>query len=154
MSGARHGFAHGAGAESKFKQLALEKGWKVHRSGWPDFLIVADGKAQFVEVKSATDSVSDNQAELYAALSSAGVEVFIWWESSPQVLIPWRRFEERQRQEKQRAQSRSTTSRVRKAPGFDVRWFNARGQLSKRGWPASLNSRMIVAHPHAIPNPT
>ena len=96
-------------------------------------MIVADGKAHFVEVKSATDCLSDNQVELFEALGAAGVQVVIWWELAPSRLIPWRRFRDLQRRIRKSVQSRGAAApRVRKAPGFDVRRFNRRGQLPKR----------------------
>ncbi len=45
-------YAHGTSAEAKFRDKARERKWTVARAGWPDFLITADGKAEFVEVKS------------------------------------------------------------------------------------------------------
>lgn len=86
-------FAHGTSVEARFKQLATGKGWRTLRSGWPDFLVVRDGvKPRFVEVKSSTDTLSDNQVELYEALGKAGIPVYVWWELTPGRLIPWRRF--------------------------------------------------------------
>lgn len=95
-------FAHGSSAEARFKGAATAKGWKVHRSGWPDFFLTGNGRPRFVEVKSATDKISDNQAEMFEALSLTGVEVFVWWESRPTKLIPWRRFLAMQRQKARR----------------------------------------------------
>lgn len=85
-------YAHGTSIEAKFRDKALERQWKVSRGGWPDFLITADGEAQFVEIKSSTDRLSDGQVEMFTALELAGVYVKVWWEEEPGVLMRWRTF--------------------------------------------------------------
>lgn len=85
-------YAHGSSAEAKFRDLAKAKGWRVHRGGWPDFAIAANGVLRLVEVKSASDVLSEGQLELYETLSSMGIQVMVWWELTPSRLIPWKRF--------------------------------------------------------------
>lgn len=85
-------YAHGSSAEAKFKVKAEERQWQVARAGWPDFLLIADGKAEFVEVKSALDLLSDGQVEMFTALERAGIRVKVWWETEPNLLMGWRSF--------------------------------------------------------------
>lgn len=85
-------FAHGSSAEARFAELAKSRDWKVSRAGWPDFLITAEGKSEFVEVKSALDRLSDGQVEMFSALENAGIEVKVWWENKPDELLGWRAF--------------------------------------------------------------
>lgn len=98
-------YAHGTSIEAKFFQLASKRGWKLYRSGWPDFLLLSEGKLLFVEVKSANDRLSATQLELFEALSKLGIRVRVWWERTPDRLIHWRRFADTVRQvdEKERA---------------------------------------------------
>jgi hypothetical protein len=57
----------------------IEQGYEVYTSGWPDFCCVKkDGDRQivvFVEVKSATDGIRDNQKKIHAVFQSLGIEV-------------------------------------------------------------------------------
>lgn len=81
-----------APVEQRFKQMALKKGWKAHRCGWPDYLLVADGKPIMVEVKSWDDKLSKGQKELFATLELMGIVVRVWWEGEPEKLMNWRNF--------------------------------------------------------------
>jgi hypothetical protein len=61
------------------EQFVLEKfytpGTKVIRRGWPDFCLVKDGKATFVEVKSEVDTFNEAQSETNTILRDLGFEV-------------------------------------------------------------------------------
>lgn len=85
-------YAHGTSTEAKFRDMAQAREWSVARAGWPDFLITTDGKAEFVEVKSSNDRLSDGQVVMFTALELAGVHVKVWWEDEPSVLMGWRSF--------------------------------------------------------------
>jgi hypothetical protein len=91
-------FAHGSGTEAKFASLAASKGWEAHRSGWPDFLIVKDGKPCFVEVKSTDDELRPSQVKMFRALETTGLSVLVWWELYPDRLMPWKRFRKMRRE--------------------------------------------------------
>ena len=59
------------------------KGYTVLRNGWPDFLVMKEGKAFGVEVKSYGESggcaLGEGQAEMHAALLEIGLPVIIRW---------------------------------------------------------------------------
>jgi hypothetical protein len=80
------------GTELRFVLQAEEKGAKVFRAGWPDFLIEQDGKATLVEVKTNSDMIRPNQARMFAALERLGLKVFIWNPARPDRLAHWRRY--------------------------------------------------------------
>ena len=66
-------------SELEFKLRATEKGWRVHRPSWPDFLVeTPDGECFAVEVKSRTDSVRGTQSATFSLLEKMGVRCFIW----------------------------------------------------------------------------
>jgi len=78
-------------AENTFKARALDKGWRVHRPSWPDFLIERDKGWFAVEVKSKTDHCSREQIKTFDALERLGVKVFLWREAKPDILERWKR---------------------------------------------------------------
>lgn len=82
----------GTSIEARFRALAVERGWRVHRQGWPDFLLATDEGAHLVEVKSVSDKLSARQVELFTALETLGLTVKVWWEREPGKLMPWRKF--------------------------------------------------------------
>jgi VRR-NUC domain-containing protein len=90
-------YIHGDTIEAKLRDLATRRGWEVHRSGWPDFLLARGQERQFIEAKSLTDMLRPEQRRMFAALEVLGIHVKIWWEQEPQTLIPWREFTARQR---------------------------------------------------------
>jgi len=47
------------------------------KRGWPDFVIVHNGKAFFIELKTAKGRLSDNQKAAHADLMAAGADVSI-----------------------------------------------------------------------------
>ncbi len=63
--------------ESWFISEAQRRGFSVHRSGWPDYLIMRSGSFYFVEVKSKNDKLSRAQIEMHAALSEIGIKVVV-----------------------------------------------------------------------------
>ena len=69
-------------AEADFKARCFQGGWKPHRPSWPDFLIESDSELLAVEVKSAKDKISEEQARTFDLLEKAGVPVYIWKEDS------------------------------------------------------------------------
>jgi hypothetical protein len=79
-------------AENKFRALATDLGWEVHRSGWPDFFLTRGGELLLVEVKGAKDRLRPSQVSLFTAFESHGIHVKIWWSARPESLIPWRDF--------------------------------------------------------------
>jgi hypothetical protein len=88
-----NGWTEGKSAEDQFKAQAIEQGWKVVRAGWPDFLLTGLGpRPVFVEVKGVGDRIRPSQKRMFAALELAGVRVYVWWELTPNSLIPWRKF--------------------------------------------------------------
>jgi len=63
------------------------------RSGWPDFLVKHPTLGFIgVEVKSWSDKIRATQAAMFADLEEAGIKVFVWHPSTPERLIPWRKF--------------------------------------------------------------
>lgn len=79
------------GNEELFRTRAKEKRLRVHRSGWPDFLVEAEGGTYAVEVKAANDVVRLNQAIMFDALERSGIPVYVWEPKSPGRLTPWRK---------------------------------------------------------------
>ncbi len=80
-------------AEERFRRLMLERGAKVLRSGWPDFLVItAAGSALAVEVKSDGDRMRPAQVRTFEALEAAGLEIRVWWARRPESLMRWREF--------------------------------------------------------------
>jgi hypothetical protein len=80
-------------AETKFREMIAKRKCEVFRAGWPDFLLVTEaGNCLFVEVKSASDRLSETQVRTFAALEWNRVYVRIWWEKVPDALLPWRKF--------------------------------------------------------------
>ena len=65
-------------AEHRFKQQAIDKGWKVLKNGWPDYLIYKDNEIAFVEVKDGSDRLRPNQIEMLKLLSKFGLKCFTW----------------------------------------------------------------------------
>ena len=88
-----HGAPLRSEAEKRFRALAIERGCEVFRSGWPDFAMTVDGKLQLVEVKAKSDRLRASQVALFSAFEANGIEVYVWWETKPDYLIPWRRFQ-------------------------------------------------------------
>lgn len=84
-------------AESAFADRACARGRKtrVLRNGWPDFLIVEDGKTYAVEVKRDSDEIRDAQRRMFTALEAAGIKVFVWSPSKPSALTPWAKWSPR-----------------------------------------------------------
>lgn len=78
-------------SERAFARKAAQRGWKVYRGGWPDFLCIdPETEAQFlVEVKSSFDKIRESQEIMFAALELAGIHVRIF---RPDVssLVHWR----------------------------------------------------------------
>jgi hypothetical protein len=63
----------------------------VYRSGWPDFLLVEDGRAYAVEVKQGpNDRIRYRQAVMFEALESSGLRVYVWSPQTADRLTPWR----------------------------------------------------------------
>ncbi len=67
-------------AEKVFVQDAIDRGYLVYRSGWPDFLLIhkQTGERRFIEVKSPTDDLTDSQRAMFAALEQCGIEIEIY----------------------------------------------------------------------------
>jgi hypothetical protein len=72
--------------------MAQTKGWRPLRNGWPDFMVLLDGKPLFIEVKSRGDKLSRPQKRMFEALEAAGIMVRVWWEREPDRLMTWRKF--------------------------------------------------------------
>jgi len=64
--------------ESEFYEQAIRYGYTVLKRGWPDFLIVKDGKAQGVEVKSPNDVVTNEQMTMMNTLANAGIDCWVY----------------------------------------------------------------------------
>lgn len=85
-------------AEMRFVHKAFSKalrdGLKIQvlRNGWPDFLVIEDGRGYAVEVKQPTDSVRPNQATMFEVLESLGILVYVWCPKNPNTLKPWRKW--------------------------------------------------------------
>lgn len=68
--------------EDKFELLALSKGWKPTKKGWPDFLCIdKDGKPFAVEVKPQTRNgmklLKREQVTCIEYLEAAGIPCFV-----------------------------------------------------------------------------
>jgi len=79
--------------EARFFALADVRGKEVYRHGWPDFLLIDDGQAIGVEVKTDTDAIRPSQSRMFEALERSGaMHVYVWCPRNPDALTPWRRF--------------------------------------------------------------
>lgn len=67
-------------SEKLFFVDAMRHGFEIYRAGWPDFLLIhkETGQPRFIEVKSPTDSLSDNQKTMFAALEQCGIKVEVY----------------------------------------------------------------------------
>lgn len=95
---ARDGAPRGPGmndAEKAFARTAAERHptAAVHRHGWPDFLLVDDGRTFAVEVKKGVDGMRRSQVATFTALEAAGIAVFVWNPARPDRLTPWRSYQ-------------------------------------------------------------
>lgn len=86
-------------AERAFCVLADSRGKRVYRHGWPDFLVIDKDTSGvvFVEVKTGSDDIHDSQLKMFTALEDAGLRVCVWRPEEPLILVPWRRFYNRER---------------------------------------------------------
>ena len=74
----RKRFRRAQQAEERFRQWGEERGWELHKKGWPDFLCVDErGQVICVEVKSGIASLSLAQREVFAILEAAGIKCFL-----------------------------------------------------------------------------
>ena len=71
---------------------ARGKGSVPLRSGWPDFLILEEGRGFAVEVKGKYDLLSHAQVEMFSALEALDIAVFVWTPSRSTKLTPWRKW--------------------------------------------------------------
>lgn len=87
--------------EEEFLRAAYRKsGTKVYRDGWPDFLLVRDGKSFGVEIKrNAKDQLRASQVTTFIELETVGLPVFVWSPDNASVLVPWRKFDGRSQEE-------------------------------------------------------
>lgn len=78
-------------SEALFKARAMEKGWKPHRPSWPDYLVETPEGVIAVEVKSYSDTVSEEQRRTFTILESIGIKVYLWRNAkdAPNKLIRW-----------------------------------------------------------------
>ena len=74
-------------AEKRLREQALREGYEVLHSGWPDFLLVKDGKAIFVEVKGRSNEIQENQFRLLKVLEGLGLYVRIAFEGDLNDLV-------------------------------------------------------------------
>lgn len=82
-----------AGEQDFMEQLVRRRpDAKAYRAGWPDFLVQEDGKTYGVEVKCGIDDIRDSQRVMFDALERCGIPVYIWHDSAPDKLTPWRSF--------------------------------------------------------------
>lgn len=88
---------------------------KVMRAGWPDFMLVEDGRIYAVEVKSKYHRVSAVQAAIFETLEKKGIKVSVWTPGKPDRLLPWhlwnREMDIYAREKKQRALEAKWVSR-------------------------------------------
>jgi Holliday junction resolvase len=70
--------------QANIKNLLTRHGWLVRKMsaesmvGWPDLLIVRDGRVAFIEVKTAAGRVSKRQQLTHEAIREHGGQVYIW----------------------------------------------------------------------------
>jgi hypothetical protein len=82
-------------AEKAFLLKAVARKTKnveIFRAGWPDYLMIEDGKIYGVEVKTRPDNVRPRQAKMFTALERAGISVYVWSPEEPNRLLPWRKW--------------------------------------------------------------
>lgn len=66
-----------------FRPARTEHGWVTPvqgslGAGWPDLVLVRDGRCLFVELKSDAGKVAPEQHAVHAALLACGLDVRVW----------------------------------------------------------------------------
>lgn len=77
-----------------FRPARTARGWRTavagDGAGWPDLVLVKDGRLVVAELKSAAGRVRDEQRRWLEALEAAGVETHVWrpddWDAILEVL--------------------------------------------------------------------
>lgn len=64
--------------EKMFKEWAEENGYEVYLHGFPDAIIVKDGKITLVEVKCIRGRLEDSQKKTFKLLRELGLKIKIW----------------------------------------------------------------------------
>jgi len=62
-------------SEEKIRLKYEAQGYNIIHKGVPDFILLKDGKIEFVEVKAATDPLRESQIRAVALLRKHGFEV-------------------------------------------------------------------------------
>ena len=71
--------------ETKVIASAASKGWRVLTKGWPDFLLIKNGRLMAVEAKAKGDKLRPHQKEVLLALESAGIPTYVRYEQKGKV---------------------------------------------------------------------
>ena len=51
--------------EKRYYNKLTKEGWKVAHAGWPDFIVIKNGKVRLIELKSGNDRLSTRQKEMH-----------------------------------------------------------------------------------------
>jgi hypothetical protein len=77
-------------SEAQFVNGAAKKGWKLDRSGWPDFFCETPQGVLAVEVKqSIKDKLRPSQLLMFALLEALGLRIYVWSPDRPGELRTW-----------------------------------------------------------------
>lgn len=65
-------------AEAQFIRKSRQKGWKVYRKGWPDFICIKDDRLICVEVKGENDKLRPHQEAMLRLLQKHGIDCYLY----------------------------------------------------------------------------
>ncbi len=67
-----------SGTEARFVHRATKAGYQVIKKGWPDFVLIKEGRLFAVEVKQEHNGLTPAQFEIMGLLSQAGIKCLVW----------------------------------------------------------------------------
>jgi predicted type IV restriction endonuclease len=73
--------------EANFRVAIGFQKWFHQHCGWPDYLVVRDGKVSLIEIKGPEDHLQHDQIVMFDILTAMGLEVLICKDGDPEKLI-------------------------------------------------------------------
>ena len=73
--------------EANFRVAVGFLKWFHQHCGWPDYLVIRDGKVGLIEIKGPEDHLQHDQVVMFDILTAIGLEVLICRDGDPNKLI-------------------------------------------------------------------